>query len=73
MIGGMTDAQADATANGQAPKEEPCEDCATNGEKLLAGVAFLFGLFVVAMAIDMFTGGAISRLVPVREVTGGQG
>ena len=61
--------------NGTAPApvaDEPCEDCVTNGEKALAFVAGLFGLFVIAMAVDMFTGGALSRLlIPEREPAGG--
>lgn len=46
---------------GQEPAAAPCEDCATAGERALAIVAGLFGLFVVGLAIDMFTGGAVSR------------
>lgn len=71
----MTETKPDAppaSANGAAPApEEPCEDCATSGEKALAAVAFAFGLFVIAMAIDMFTGGALGRAVNrMREPAG---
>jgi hypothetical protein len=64
----MTETQTEVpqTANGQAPApaaEPPCEDCATNGERALAVVAGLFGLFIVGLAIDMFTGGGVSRLI----------
>jgi hypothetical protein len=68
----MTDTQADTAAslNGTAPAPaaEPCEDCATSGEKALAVVAALFGIFILVMAIDMFTGGKIGGLV--REAAG---
>ncbi|HWM96733.1 MAG TPA: hypothetical protein VNO54_06715 [Streptosporangiaceae bacterium] len=65
----MTDTTADTTAsvNGQAPapeaKDGPCTDCVTGGEKALALIAALFGVFVVVMAFDMFTGGRVSGLV----------
>jgi hypothetical protein len=62
----MTETQTEVppSANGQAPAAEPpCEDCATNGERALAVVAGLFGLFIVGLAIDMFTGGGVSRLI----------
>ena len=68
----MTDTQADAQAlaNGTAPAPEPpagpCEDCASNGEKGLAVLAALFGVFIILMAIDMFTGGKVSGLVQER-------
>ena len=50
--------------NGSAPAappagDEPCEDCATPAEKGLAVLAFVFGLFVLAMAADMFLGGRL--------------
>jgi hypothetical protein len=55
------------SANGVAPaasaEQAPCEDCATGGERALAVVAGLFGLFIVGLAIDMFTGGGVSRLI----------
>jgi hypothetical protein len=62
----MTDTAADQAAthvNGTAPADtpaEPCADCVTSGEKGLALIAGLFGAFIILMAIDMFTGGAIS-------------
>jgi hypothetical protein len=46
-----------------APAAEPCEDCASNGEKLLAVLAAALGAFVIVMAFDMFTGGKISGMV----------
>ena len=45
------------------PAAAPCEDCATSGERALAVVAGLFGLFIVGLAIDMFTGGRLSKLL----------
>jgi hypothetical protein len=59
------------TANGTAPAppaadEAPCADCATTGEKILAGLAIGFGLLIIAMGIDMATGGKLSGMVPVR-------
>ena len=65
---------SEPTVNGTAPAPpaEPCEDCATGGERALAIVAGAFGIFVLAMAIDMFTGGKLSRLlVPEREASDG--
>jgi hypothetical protein len=70
----MTDTQAEAppAVNGTAPQGQPagqepaaapCEDCATSGERALAVVAGLFGLFIVGLAIDMFTGGRLSKLL----------
>jgi hypothetical protein len=66
----MTDTQAEAppSVNGTAPAAPgpaaaPCEDCATSGERALAVVAGLFGLFIVGLAIDMFTGGRLSKLL----------
>jgi hypothetical protein len=59
--------EAKAAANGSAP-DEPCADCATGGEKILAVIACAVGVLVIAIAIDMFTGGAIGRLFP-RQVS----
>lgn len=42
---------------------EPCVDCATSGEKILAVLAGLFGVFVIAMALDIFTGGKLTGIV----------
>jgi hypothetical protein len=63
-MGGMT-ADPTTSANGTVPAEPapPCEDCATSGEKTLAVVAALFGIFIVVMAIDMFTGGRVTGYV----------
>jgi len=46
--------------------DEPCADCATNGEKLLAVLAGLFAAFIIVMAVDMFTGGKVSGVVRQR-------
>jgi hypothetical protein len=68
----MTDTAAETTAsvNGQAPASAPapedCDDCVTGGERALAVVACLLGLFVIAVGVDMFTGGRLSGMVPVR-------
>lgn len=45
-----------------APAAEPCEDCASNGEKLLAALAIALGLFVILMGVDMFSGGRITGM-----------
>jgi hypothetical protein len=72
----MTETQTEASQSlngsdpgqaGQEPAAGPCEDCATSGEKILAIVAALFGAFVIAMAIDMFTGGKLSGFVKERQ------
>ena len=48
-----------------APAEDaPCEDCATSGEKILAVAAALFGVLVLIMAVDIFTGGKITGFLP---------
>jgi len=69
MTTAATEAQAaKAAANGKptAAPGEPCEDCATTGDRLLG----LFGLAVAcligAMAIDLLSGGAVSRTLGVR-------
>lgn len=49
-----------------ATTEPPCEDCATTGEKILAGLAILFGVLIIAMGVDMATGGKLSGVIPVR-------
>jgi hypothetical protein len=63
----MTVTQAEAHVNGTAPAppeaEQPCEDCASGGEKVLAVLAFGFAVFIAVMAIDMFTGGKITGMV----------
>ena len=58
--------QATASANGTAPPGEPCEDCATSGEKALAVLGALFGIFLIVMAFDMFSGGRIGGYVTER-------
>jgi hypothetical protein len=62
-------AETTASVNGTAPAADPaapCEDCATGGERALAAVTIFLGLFVIAVGIDMFTGGKLSGMVPVR-------
>jgi hypothetical protein len=62
----MSEATTEPHVNGTAPTPaagQPCEDCATSGEKILAVLAALLGAFVIAMAIDMFTGGRLSGMV----------
>jgi hypothetical protein len=46
-----------------APVDEPCTDCASKSEKLLAILAVGFAVFITVMAIDMFTGGKVSGYV----------
>jgi hypothetical protein len=60
-----TSTETTASANGTAPAPpaDPCDDCATRGEKTLAVVAALFGVFVILMAVDMFSGGKVSGYV----------
>lgn len=67
-ISPMTDTQAETVSlNGTGPAPDPpCEDCASSGEKALAVVAVLFGLFIIAMAVDMFTGGKVGGFVRER-------
>jgi hypothetical protein len=64
----MTDTQAETHVNGSAPPAaDPaageCADCVSGGEKALAVVAFLFGVFVLLIAVDMFSGGKVTGLV----------
>lgn len=69
----QTAEQAGPSANGTAPNAAvpgpeagPCEDCVSGGEKAVALVAALFGAFIIVMAIDMMTGGAISGRIAER-------
>lgn len=61
-----------AAANGQAPAPaEDCADCASGGEKALAVLGLLAAIGIGLMAIDLLTGGGVSRLVGrAEEVTG---
>ena len=61
----MTDVTADTHVNGTAPApaDAPCEDCATPAEKGLAVLAAVLGLFIIVLAVDMFTGGRITGQV----------
>ena len=66
--------ETDQHVNGTAPApaaDQPCEDCATPGEKLLAVLAAALGLFIIVLAVDMFTGGRITGSVveQVQQVT----
>lgn len=45
------------------PQADECVNCATTGEKILAGLSILFGLLVLVMAVDMLTGGRVSGTV----------
>jgi hypothetical protein len=58
----LVNGTAPAGAAGAPPAGE-CQDCTTNGERALAVLAGLIGVFVIGMAIDMFTGGALSRVL----------
>lgn len=68
----QTAEQAPPSANGTAPNAAvpeagaPCEDCVTAGEKGMAVLAALFGVFIIVMAIDMFTGGRVSGTIAER-------
>ena len=70
-------AQAQQAVNGAGPApaaadgKPPCEDCATPGEKAMGAFGLLFAVAVAAIAIDLITGGAISRLAA--GLFGGQG
>lgn len=74
-----TETAARAQANGQAaavPPADDCETCPTAAERGLGVLAIGFAVIIALMGIDMFTGGAISRLIPQRgtwsKVTGEQ-
>lgn len=67
-------------SNGTAPQaadappaaEQPCEDCVTNGERVLAVLSLVFAALIIGMAIDMMTGGKLSGVVKqVREGASG--
>lgn len=59
--------------NGSAPVEtpaatdEPCVDCASNGEKVLAVLGLVFAVLVAVMAVDMFTGGRVTGYVTAQR------
>jgi hypothetical protein len=67
----MSEATAETHVNGAAPPapapvpaaDAPCEDCASPGEKFLAVLAAALGVFVIVMAVDMFTGGKLTGYV----------
>lgn len=54
-------APAEPAAAGQ-----PCDTCATPGEKMLAVFGILLGVLVLAMAVDMFSGGKLTGMVQQR-------
>jgi len=68
----MSEATADTHVNGTAPAPpgEPAAEGVTSGEKILAVIAGLFGLFIIVMAIDMATGGKIGGWVTERTSNG---
>lgn len=54
--------------NGSGPETgtaeaEPCTDCVTGGERLLAVVAGIIAIGALVLAIDMFTGGKVFGFV----------
>ena len=61
----MSENHAESPAATEQPAE-PCADCASNGEKILAVLAGAFALFLLVMAFDMFTGGKVSGVVKAR-------
>ena len=64
----MSENHAESPAATDQPPagEAPCADCATSGEKILAVLAGLFAVFILVMAVDMFTGGKVSGVVRAR-------
>jgi hypothetical protein len=67
----MSEATAETHVNGTAPVSaapagEDCADCVTSGEKMLATLAILFGVFIVVMGIDMFAGGKVGGWITER-------
>jgi hypothetical protein len=51
-----TEAQPDAA-------EQPCEDCATSGEKILGVLTIVFAVALALMAVDMITGGKVTGVI----------
>lgn len=83
MTTAKTDPAQKAAANGQAPAapaaaaEVPCEDCASPSERVMGVIGLLFAAGLAAIAIDLISGGALSRLAAgvfagSREADGGQ-
>jgi hypothetical protein len=66
----MSETTTETHVNGAAPAapaaEEPCTDCVSTGEKILAVIAAVFGAFIIVMAIDMATGGKVGGWVAER-------
>jgi hypothetical protein len=65
----MTDTTEHVNGTAPAPALDlpgDCAECATGGEKVLAVLAAALGVFVIVMAIDMFTGGRITGMVRER-------
>jgi hypothetical protein len=62
----MTDTTEHVNGTAPAPALDlpgDCAECATGGETVLAAA---LGVFVIVMAIDMFTGGRITGMVRER-------
>ena len=65
----MTETTEGQSVNGATPAAEPAdqaEDQATGGEKALAVLGVLFGIFLIIMAIDMGTGGRVLGYIQER-------
>lgn len=54
-----------AAANDQAPAPggEECADCATPSERAMGIAGLLFALALAGIAVDLITGGALSRAI----------
>ena len=70
----MTDTTADTHLNGTAPAPAPapaegCEDCASDGEKLMAVLTLIVAFGLIVLAADGWTGGKVLGMV--REAASG--
>jgi hypothetical protein len=69
MIDSMTDTpdNATATADGAVPEaaatDEGCAGCVKAGERVLAGIGLLAAALITVVALDVLSGGALSRAV----------
>lgn len=68
----QTQAAGRAAANGQAAAVPPGTEppYPTGGERALAVLGLLFAGLLAVMALDVLTGGAVSRLIPQRGTDG---